>query len=386
MSTDWSIRRKRLFGDDVSTDFHENLGLRKVINARGSYTPFGVSRSSDGVADAVASSLKEYFVISELAEAAGIRIANIYGVESTAFSHCAAGSITMAIAALLVGVDMDRLYGLPDTSGFPDRVVIQAGHMVNYGQPVEQAIRLSGAQVVVAGTTEECREDELEEALSGAGVCALVCVESRLCKPGTVPAAKAVAMAHTKGVPVVIDAAAQDLRLDEVIGFGADITITSGQKYLSAPTCGLALGTKRLVDQMRLQEKGIGRAMKPTKEGIIGALVAIEERSQMDMNAWTIAQKQKSESFAGLLSQIPYLSAECEPDQTGLPFSRVRATLDERAAGKTAFQIRTLLANQDPMIALQEHELDEGVLNFEIVGLDDKELKTISDSLSVLLD
>lgn len=380
------IHRMPYFGGNVSKDIHKQLGLRKVINACGSYTPFGVSRSSDGVADAVAQSLKDYFVMSELADAAGKRIAEIYGVENVAFSHCAAGAITMAIAAIMVGNDMDLLYALPATKDLKNKVVIQSGHLVNYGQPIEQAVRLSGAGIIVAGTEQGCSVEALDKALVGEDVCALLCVESRLCKSGTVPAAQAVKRAHERGVPVVIDGAAQDLRLDEVIGFGADLTITSAQKYLSAPTCGLALGKRHLTECMQLQEKGIGRAMKPTKEGIIGALAGVEERAQMDMGFWETVQKEKSEAFAKRLNQIIHLSAECQPDQTGLPFSRVRATLDEKAANRTAVQVTALLADHNPMIALQDHELKLGVLNFEIVGLNQQELKTIYDQLSVLLD
>ncbi len=324
--------------------------------------------------------------MSDLADVAGARVAKIYNVESVAFSHCAAGSITMAIAAVMVGEDMNLLYRLPDTKGIPNRVVIQKGHMVNYGQPVEQAIRLAGAETVVAGTDAECPPEALKAALSEQGVCALMCVESRLCRPGTVASDEAVALAHDMGIPVIIDGAAQDLRLSEVLGFGADVTITSGQKYYSGPTCGLALGRKTLTQAMTLQEKGIGRAMKPTKEGIIGALAAVELRDRADMGAWSADQKTKSEDFAARLNEIRYLTVACEADQTGLPFFRVRAVLDERAAGHTAAQIAGLLAAQDPMISVQEHEFDKGILNFEIIGLTTLELEIIYESLSDLLD
>ncbi len=356
-----------------------------MINARGTYTPFGVSRSSDAVANAVAQSLQHYFDMSALAEVAGNRIAKIYGVESVAFSHCAAGSITMAIAAILVGNNLDLALKLPDTTGLQKRIVIQAGHLVNYGHPIEQDVRLTGAEVVVAGSETGCSTEALDAALSENGVCALLCVESRLCKTGTVPVGEAIGLAHAKGLPVVVDAAAQDLRLDEVIGFGADLVIASAQKYLSAPTCGVALGQRDLTEAMQVQEKGIGRAMKPTKEGIIGTLAAVEERACMDMALWEKEQKQKSQNFSVLLNQLPSVSASCVPDQTGLPFTRVRAVFDEKALGKTASRLNQQLAESDPQISVQEHELDAGVLNFEIVGLDEEELKIIYARLSDLL-
>ena len=49
-----------------ATAIHARLGLHPVINAAGTFTPLGVSRSSPAVADAVAQSLQEFFVIDEL--------------------------------------------------------------------------------------------------------------------------------------------------------------------------------------------------------------------------------------------------------------------------------------------------------------------------------
>ena len=49
---------------------HERFGLTRVINAAGTFTPVGVSRSSDAVARATAAALGDFFVIEELQAAA----------------------------------------------------------------------------------------------------------------------------------------------------------------------------------------------------------------------------------------------------------------------------------------------------------------------------
>ncbi len=51
----------------------------------------------------------------------------------------------------MTGADLAAIERLPDASGLKDEAVILAGHMVNYGAPVEQAIRLAGAKVVPVG-------------------------------------------------------------------------------------------------------------------------------------------------------------------------------------------------------------------------------------------
>jgi len=62
--------------------------------------------------------------MSDFAKAAGDLISKIYGSEATAFLHCVAGAITMAIAAIMTGTDMGRLYRLPKTDEIRNRVVI----------------------------------------------------------------------------------------------------------------------------------------------------------------------------------------------------------------------------------------------------------------------
>ena len=152
------------------SQFHETLGLRRVINGRGTYTPLGVSRSPEPVARAVAESLRHFVSMEELAEAAGRRIATLTGAEWGAVTNCTAASITLSVAAVMTGGDPAKVHQLPDTSGMKQRVVMQSGHLVNYGQPIEQAVRLSGAEVTVAGSDTACESADLDAALSRDGV------------------------------------------------------------------------------------------------------------------------------------------------------------------------------------------------------------------------
>lgn len=86
----------------------------------------------------------------------------------------------------------------------------------------------------------------------------------------------AVAAAHAQGLPAIIDAAAQDMRIDDLLKTGADLVLVSAHKYLASPTAGLVIGKKHMVDAVRAQGKGIGRAMKASKEAICDVLATIE--------------------------------------------------------------------------------------------------------------
>ena len=55
---------------------HERYGLSQVINAAGSFTPLGVSRSSAGVARATGEALTQFFVIDQLQDALSAAISH----------------------------------------------------------------------------------------------------------------------------------------------------------------------------------------------------------------------------------------------------------------------------------------------------------------------
>lgn len=306
---------------------HERHRLTEVINAKGTFTPLGVSRSSAGVAAAVAGALPEFFVMDELSDRASDALAHATGAQAGAITHCTAASITLTVAAVMTGADPDRIAALPDTSDLHNRVVLPASQVVDYGQSNVQAIRLSGASVDLAGGEKRCSVDELDEALAGPDVACLLLVASRLVPGEAMDLAAAVRAAHRRGVPAIIDGAGQFPRAADLLATGADAVLVSAQKYLAAPTAGLVLGTHRLVSAVRAQGKGIGRAMKPTKEAIVGVLAALEEWHAMDRAKWEADQAAKVLAFVSAANELPGLAAEVLPDPTGLPLSRALLTV-----------------------------------------------------------
>src|SRR5690606_8381865 len=288
---------------------HEQFNRSRVINAAGAFTPVGVSRSSEAVARATAAALGDFFVIEELQAAVDRALARHAGAEAGTVTHCAAAGITQAIAATMSGGDPERVAALPDASGMPDRVVIPAGHAVDYGHPILTDIRLAGAKPVVAGSERGSSLEDIESSLSGRGVACLLLVSARLTRGQPIDLAAAVAGAHRHGVPAVIDGAAQDLRMRELLATGADLAIFSAQKYLASPTAGLIVGRRDLVQACRAQERGIARAMKPSKEAIVDVLAALEEREQLDLPRWRASQQVKLARFIGRVNGIGGIEA-----------------------------------------------------------------------------
>lgn len=364
---------------------HERYGLTRVINARGTYTPLGVSRSAESVAAATAEALGSFFVMAELQDVAGRTVAAATGAEAATVVHCTSSALTLSVAASMTGDSAERIAALPDATGLPSRVVLPAGHAVDYGHPLLQDIRLAGAVPVPAGTEAGCTVADLDEELSRPGTACLLLVSSRLVRGAEIPLAEAVAAAHRHGVPAVVDGAAQDLRIEELLGTGADLVLVSGQKYLGAPTAGLVIGRAGMVRAVRAQEKGIGRAMKASKEAVCGVLAAVRARQETDLGEWRREQEEKVARFTARAGALPGVDAAPVPDPTGLPFPRARLRFDPAASGLDAVAVADALRAGSPPVWLMDDARDRGELTLELVPLTDEEIDTVVDRLTAVV-
>ena len=360
---------------------YEQYKLSKVINARGTFTPVGVSRSPAAVCQAVAHALSGFFIIDELQAVACRKISELTGAEAGTVVHCTSAGITLSIAATMTGTTPEKIAKLPDSTGLPHRVILPAGHSVNYGHPITQDIRVAGATPVVVGNDNGCTEDDLREALSLSDNACLLLVSSRLTRGKFIKFKKAVEVAHEHRIPVIIDGAAQDLRLKALLETGADLVLTSAQKYLSGPTAGLVIGRQHLVDAVLAQEKGIGRAMKASKESIIGTLSALEERQGLDLAAWEKEQEEKVAYFIEAANEIKGINASSVRDQAGLPFSRVCLTVNSSHVGINAHTLAAKLKTGVQPVWAMEQECKNNHLIFELVPLGKDELDIILERL-----
>jgi L-seryl-tRNA(Ser) seleniumtransferase len=286
----------------------------------------------------------------------------------------------------MTGTDIAKVLQLPDTDGMANRVLIQKGHCVNYGQPVTQAIRLAGARVVEVGVVNRCTEALLRHELERGGVTAVVHVESHhTVRFGWVKLPQVAALAHEYGVPVIVDGAAQDLRLSELIADGADLVITSAHKFLCSTTGGVVAGRRDLVDAVYLQNRGIGRPMKAGKEAITGAMAALEYRETHTVEDWTAEQDRRVQLILDRLSSVPGLALGVDPDPNGCPFSRARLTPDPDVTGHTAGSLSAALAEGDPTVISRDHHADEGYLYLDAIEMTDEEIDFACDKTRRIL-
>lgn len=357
-------------------DLFEKYGLRRVINACGKMTHLSGAIVLPEIADAASESFKHFFELDELQAAAGKIIAGCTGAEHGCVTACTAAGITLSVAASMTGSSLPRVLQLPDTTGMKNRVLIQKGHCVNYGNPITQAIRLAGAVPVEVGTVNRCLAEELRYELEKGGVTAVMHVESHhTVRYGWVTLAEVAKLSHEFDVPVIVDGAAQDQRLRQLIADGADIVLTSAHKYLCSTTGGVVAGRKGLVDAVYMQNRGIGRPMKAGKEAIIGAMAALQYREQQDMPAWTAEQDRKVSMILDRLNGIDGLILTIDADPNGCPFSRARLTPDPAITGRTAAALNDELANGNPTIVTRAHHTDEGYINIDAIEMTDEEIE-----------
>lgn len=345
-------------------DVYGKLGVAPVINAAGKLTALGGSAQSEAVAKAQSAAARAHVDIGELRAAAGESVASLTGAEAACITPGAAAGLAIAVAAVVAGNDLAKVHRLPDSRGLPNRVLLQAGHAIDFGAPVEQMIRLAGGIPVVIGAANRVSEAHLSAALRDhESLAALLYVQSHHCvQTGMLSLDSCVELCHRAAVPVIVDAAAEG-DLARYIAFGADLVTYSGGKAFCGPTSGFIAGRRDLVAACELQHRGIARTMKVGKEQIAGLLAALELYVARNEAADLERCDKVNALLLGAVAGIGKAEAFVKPDEAGRPIHRVAIR-----ARNGAFHVRELvrfLRDGQPSIRTRNHHLDEGIVLFD---------------------
>ncbi len=365
-------------------DPRQALGLRPVINAAGTMTALGASIVVPEAIEAMTRMSPEFVDMTDLQRKASIRIARLTGAEAgMAAASCSAG-ISMAIAACMTGPDLGRIERLPDIDGMRHEVVLQVGHMVSYGAPISQAIRLTGAQVVPIGQATSAHPYHLQAALSDATAAALYVVSHHVVDYGQIPLPEFAAICHRRNVPVIVDAASE-YDLKTFLEQGADLVVYSGHKFLGGPTSGIVAGGRDLVAAAYLQNFGICRGMKIGKESIAGLIAALEAWERRDHRAIRARETGHLELWRQRLADCRGIAAEILPDPTGNPLDRLRVRVDPAVAGLAAWDLAAALAAGDPPVIVRDDMVEHGFFELDPCNLHDGEAETVAACLTATL-
>jgi uncharacterized pyridoxal phosphate-dependent enzyme len=343
----------------VMASAYKSLGVRPLINCRGTFTIIGGSVELPEVRAAKSAANQEYVHLDELADAAGKRLAELTGAEWGMVSAGCAAAMSHATAACVAGGNPDLHVRMPNLEGFAKDEVIIPGHSRNV---YDAAIRAVGVRIIEVDTP-----DALQLAIGPRTAMIYIFAGPRN-DSGPMSTEAICAIARPHNVPVLVDAAAEILTIPNVhLQRGATLVAYSGGKYIRGPqSAGLLLGRKDLVRAAWVHSAphhGYSRSMKVGREEIVGMLVAVESWVGRDHAAQWKEWIARCDYIAERASAVPGVTASVqrEPDPTLSNRSpRVTIHWDSRKLGVTGPEVAGILYDGEPRIALNGGQSRDG--------------------------
>nr|WP_243464391.1 DgaE family pyridoxal phosphate-dependent ammonia lyase [Clostridioides difficile] len=354
----------------------EKYSVRRVINASGKMTILGVSTVDKEVIEAIGEGCKNFFIIEELVNKTGEYIANLLGCESALIVSSASAGIAQSVGAMIAKDDMSLVYNVNNPKKQVKReIIIPKGHNVDYGVPVEVMIRLGGGEVVEAGYANMCNKEHIIREINE-NTAAIMYIKSHHCvQKSMLSVLDAVQVAKEYNLPLIVDAAAEE-DLNVYYELGADLIIYSGAKAIEGPSSGLVIGKKKYIDNVKLQSKGIGRAMKIGKENIIGLTCAIERYISND-KVTLKEMEDKLNPFIDKINTLKGVSASITRDSAGREILRGEIDFNEDIINKSTQQIINELRSGEIAIYTRDYKANEGKVEIDIRSVTGSDLDTI---------
>ena len=335
-------------------DIFEELGIRPYINAHDTYTVYGGSRMSPEVLEAMRR-ISEHFVdFEELQRKTGEKIAALTRNEAAYVTNGASGAILLATAVCLARGDVYRYMRLPETDSHNEVIVLNCQH-----NAYDKAIVTAGAKPVMIGDADETAPEELAGAINE-NTAAVFYFPNIRYAIASLPLETVIEIAHGKGVPVIVDAAALLPPVENLwrfTGMGADLAIFSGGKTLCGPQdSGLILGRADLIrDCLRFgaPAHGVCRSSKTSREAVAGLYVAVKQYVEQDHAVNAKALRASADRMAVRLTSAG-LDARIVPyGPVGQAYPRVFVRLDPAVE---AADVRRRMLGEGIYIGVNERE------------------------------
>ncbi len=377
---------------EAGENIYNTIGVDTIINCRGTFTILGGSVERPEVNKAMEAATGYFVQYDELAYGLGKRLAELTQCEWGMISAGCAAGLKHFTAACVTGGNPEKLIRIPDLSGFEKNEVIIPSHSRN---AYDHAIRNIGVRIITVETPEE-----LAAAISDRTALIYIVTGPSNDKGQPLSLEVIAEIAKPKGVPVLADAAAENLTIPPVhLARGATVVAYSGGKAICGPQCaGLLLGDKEILMsawQASSPHHGPGRDNKVGKEEMLGMLAAVEAWTKRDHDAewqqwlsWLDTISQKLTSINGVTSEItqpkglsnhaPVLHIKWDADQFNFTGEDVA---EEVARNKPRIAIGSRTNDSMTSIAITPNQMQPG--NAEIVAerlhqiLTEKKLKTV---------
>ncbi|MDG0793969.1 DgaE family pyridoxal phosphate-dependent ammonia lyase [Cohnella ginsengisoli] len=363
----------------MASSWNAKYGLKRVINASGRMSILGVSAPTDTVMEAMKQGGQQYVEIADLVDKAGDRIAGILGSEAAVVVNSASSGIALSVAAIVTQGNRrlsERLHQEPIAK---NEIVMLKGHNVQYGAPVETMVYLGGGKVVEAGYANEGKAVHIEDAI-GERTAAILYVKSHhAVQKNMISVEEAWEIAQRRGVPLIVDAAAEeDVRKYVKC---ADLAIYSGSKAIEGPTSGIVGGKRQYVEWLKVQLHGIGRSMKVGKETTFGLLQALDE--YMVKEDTSEREKESLQALAPL-NDMNGVQVSIVQDEAGRAIYRGRVRIDPALAGTTAVRLAKALQEGDIAIYTRDYGVRQGYFDIDPRPLQGDDIHIIASRIREL--
>ena len=334
---------------ELGANLYRSIGVRPIINARGTFTIITGSQTLPEVKKAMDEASRSFVQMDELMEGVGKRLAEISGAEWGIVSNGCCAGVTNCTLAAIAGFNPERMQSIPDLTGLKNEVVIPS-----YSRNVyDHAVRMTGVKIV------ELKDPaDLPTVFNERSAMVYILAGNGDEGPLGTKAISEVAKKH--GVPVVVDAAAEILTLKPNVHLarGASVVVYSGGKCIRGPqAAGLLLGEKALLQAAwanSAPHHAFGRSLKVGKEEIMGMLAAVEMWVKRDHQAeWKTWISWCEQMGAGLKKIDGVTTSVGEPGE-GLSNRTPRLIVkwDGAKIGITGAEVHKLLGDTEPRIIL----------------------------------
>ncbi len=290
----------------LSSNLFTEIGVRPIVNARGTYTIISGSQSLPEVKQAMFEASQYYVQMEEMMAAVGAEIAKLMGAPGAIVTCGCEAAIALATTACCVGMDPELSQAYPYTR-VRDEVIFPKYSRNAY----DFGVRMAGPKIVEVETADELRAKmndrtamiyiisgprAFEEPLSIKTVCAI---------------------AKEKNIPVFVDAAAEEPLVPNIhLAAGATFVGYSGGKCMRGPqAAGILLGPKDLCQAAywnAAPHHNWGRALKVGKEEAMGMLAAVRVWYKRDHDAEQRQWLAWNNEIATALKGVPSLTTKME--------------------------------------------------------------------------
>ena len=373
---------------------YKDLGLEPIINATGSVTALGGSIVAKEVQKGMDLANDVYIPMNLLEQKVGDEIAKILGVPAAYITSGAGSALTLAAAAFMAGKDDEKIQQLPDTTGMPNKILIQKRQRYWY----DRCMELSGGKLLEVGDDSGTDADQLIKAISDDTACVHYPVYEQDKKdPNILSLEEVIEIAHSKNKPVSVDAAGQIYPLEnfgKYVKMGADFQCIAA-KYMGAPhSTGIALGSEDVIDSISRHSfvgyesrriRGIGRPHKIDRQEVIGVLYAVRRWMSMNHEERLTSAEKKSLHIINSLRKIEGVEVNLIDNIIGHQPFGLSLDIDEKFFNTNNEKFVEILKNSNPQVWTRVPDGEKSII-IHVFGMNQEQSEIVAEVIKKELE